>query len=108
MSEADRILEERTEETIKRMINKAVASESLTAAVQHKLVGKLCDTIEGANANFVAESRAVRESIGGIRSSLRKFRESNEKASKTLTRAIYVLAGVALIHAIILVLQWLK
>lgn len=126
MSDADRILEERTEETIKRMINKAIVSESLTAAVQYKLAGKLCNTIEAAsgdfvrqsnglkecveaaNNNFVAESRAFRESMGGIRSSLRKFRESNERASRALTRATYVLAGVALIQAVILIVQWLK
>ncbi|HXX34743.1 MAG TPA: hypothetical protein VEM15_09745 [Thermodesulfobacteriota bacterium] len=126
MSEADKILEEKTEETIRRMINKGMVSESLTAAVEYKFVDKLCDTIgaasgdfvrqsvhlqqcvEGANDNFVAESRAFRESMGGIRSSLRKFRESNERASKALTRATYVLAGVALIQAVILILQWLK
>jgi len=126
MSDADRILEETTEETIKRMINKAVASESLAAAVQYKLASKLCGAIEaasgdfvrqslnlqqcfeGANNNFVTESRAFTESMGGIRSSMRKFRKSNEKASKALTRATYVLAGVALIQAVVLILQWLK
>ena len=126
MTEADKILEERTEETIKRMINKGITSESLVAAMEYKLVGKLCDTIEaasgefvrqsvnlqqcveGANNNFVAESRAFKESMGGIRSSMRKFRESNEKGSKALTRATYVLAGVALIQALLLILQWLR
>jgi len=126
MSDGDRILEERTEETIKRMVSKGIASGSLTAAVQYKLAGKLCDAIEaasgdfvrqsvnlqqcveGANNNFVAESRAFTESMRGIRSSMRKFRNSNEKASKALTRATYVLAGVALIQAVILILQWLK
>ena len=129
---AEYIIEDKTpEQLVKELVGLHVSSEShipaaISAQIQLKLIGKLCDamdavsanmviqsvnlrqSVEGANSNFVAESRSFGESIGGIRSSLRKFRESNERASKTLTRAIYVLAGVALIQAVILILQLLK
>jgi len=81
-------------------------------AIQVQLVDKLSDAIDEASECSATESRALRESMGGIRSSLHKFRESNEKASRALTRATYalagVLAGVALIQATIFALQWLK
>ena len=119
------------EQLVKDLAGLRVSPEShipaaISAQIQVKLIGKLCDAmdtasaniviqsvklqqcVEGANNNFVAESRAFSESMGGIRSSMRKFRESNERASKSLTTAIYVLAGAALIQAVILVLQWLK
>jgi hypothetical protein len=126
MGEVDRILEERTEETIRRMLNRAMASESLTATVQYKLVGKLCDTIdtasenalrqssslgeciEAARNNFVTESSAFRKSMGEIQISLEEFRKSNERASKALTKATYILAFVALVQAVILAYPLLK
>jgi hypothetical protein len=81
---------------------------AISAQIQLQLVGKLCSSVDTASGDFVRQSHALRESMGGIRSSLRKFRESNERASRALTRATYVLAGVALIQAVILILQWLK
>jgi len=95
-------------------------------AIEVKLIGKLSDiintasvdvlrqsgflkeTIEAARNNFITESGALRKSMGEIRSSLEEFRESNEKSSKALTVATYVLAGVASIQAVIFALQWLK
>ena len=99
---------------------------AMIAAIQVKLIDKLCDAIdtasrdfviqsnglkeciEGARNNFVTESGGLRKSMGGIQSSLEEFRKSNEQSSKALTVATYVLAGVASIQAIIFVLQWLK
>jgi hypothetical protein len=46
MNEVDGILEERTEETLRRMLNRAIVSESLTVVVQYKLVGKLSNAIK--------------------------------------------------------------
>ena len=66
------------------------------------------ECIETARNNFVTESGAFRTSMGEIQTSLQEFRESNERASKALTVATYVLAGVALIQAIILALQLFK
>ncbi len=99
---------------------------AMMAAIQSRLVadlnGAICQATDGivrqgsslerlverARDDFVTESRALRESMGTIRSSLRKFRKSNEKSSKALTVATYVLAGVAGIQALIFFLQWLK
>lgn len=78
------------------------------AVLQVKSISALIKCVEGVKDNFVTEGSALRESMGGIRSSLHKFRESNEKASTALTRATYILAGVALIQALIFFLQWLK
>lgn len=126
MSEAEEIFREPVEDTVSRMLNRAIASESLAATVQYKVTrllwdsigalsgnfvkqsNSLKDCIEAARKDFVTESKALKESMGGIRSSLDEFRKSNEKSSTALTRATYVLAGVALIQAIIFVLQWLK
>jgi hypothetical protein len=55
----------------------------LTAVLQMKVIEELCYSID-------------------------KFQKSNEKSSKALIVATYVLAGVASIQAIIFALQWLK
>jgi hypothetical protein len=99
---------------------------AMIAAIQVRLIDKLCDAIdtasrdfviqsngfkeciEGARNNFVTESGALRKSMGEIRSSLEEFRKSNEKSSNALTVATYVLACVALVQTGIFVLQWLK
>ena len=125
MDEVDEILQEKTKETVKRMLNRGISVESLSAAIQHKLVVKLCDTIDATSENalkqsislkecieatrndFVTESSALRESMSWIQSSLEEFRKSNQRASKALTVATYVLAGFAFIQAVILALQLL-
>ena len=93
---------------------------TMSAAIQVKLVGKLCDTIDTASENFLRQSSVLNESIGraredfveqsvtfrksmeAVRGSLEEFRKSNEAASKALTKATYVLAFVALVQAVIL------
>ena len=93
---------------------------TMSMAIQVKLVGKLCDTIDTASGNFLRESGVLRELIEGARNdfvtesgafrksmkevqtSLEEFRKSNEVASKALTIATYVLAFVALVQAVIL------
>ena len=100
--------------------------DAMNAAIQVRLTAKICGSMDAASTdfvrqstnlkecvdaarnNFVDESHDFRKSIGEIRSSLEEFRNSSEKSSRALTRATYVLAGVALIQAIIFVLQWLK
>ncbi len=40
---------------------------TMSAAIQVKLVGKLCDTIDTASGNFLRESSVLRELIEGAR-----------------------------------------
>lgn len=93
---------------------------TMSAAIQVKLVGKLCDTIDAASESFLRQSNDLKEYIGAtrkdfveqsvtfrksleaVRGSLEEFRKSNETASKALTKATYILAFVALVQAVIL------
>jgi hypothetical protein len=121
-----------TEDILLEMENLAGGSlnypvfDAMSAAIQVGVVNKLCNTIdtasenfllqishlneriEGARNNFVTESDAFRKSMAEIKASLEEFRESNEKASRTLTRATYVLAFVALVQAVILAYPLLR
>jgi hypothetical protein len=126
MEEVDKILNEPIEKTVIGMLHKVVSSETLAAVVQYKVTRLLWDAIGVLSANFVKqsdvlkecaekakddfvnESKYLRESMEEIRSSLEKFRVSAVKSSNALTRATYVLAGVAFIQAVIFVLQWVK
>jgi hypothetical protein len=99
---------------------------AISAQIQVKLVGKLCDTIDGARENFSQQSTALETSIAGARQdfikmtgeSIRKvddlknsiddFRKSNERTSNALVRLTWVLvfaAGVQAFYAIMLLLK---
>jgi CHAD domain-containing protein len=85
----------------------SIAIDQATAGLVRQGIS-LEQCVEGAKNNFVTESHSLRESMGGIRSSLETFRKSTEKSSKALTTATYVLAGVAFIQAVIFAFQWFK
>lgn len=99
---------------------------TMSAAIQVKLVAKLCETIDTASRDLLRQSSELKEYIEAVRKdfveqsvtfrkcleavqgSLEEFRKSNETASKALTKATYVLAFVALVQAAILAYPLLK
>jgi hypothetical protein len=103
MNEVDGILEQRTEEILRRMLNKAIVSESLTAVVQYKLVDKLSNAIEKTGSELSATSTALKESskesVETLKKSIDDFRKSNEKTSKVLIALTAVIGLATLVQA---------
>lgn len=119
------------EQLIKDLEDLRVSPEShipaaISAHIQVKLVGKLCDTIDAARENFSQQSTALETSIAGARQdfikmtgeSIRKvddlktsiddFRKSNEKTSKVLIALTAVIGLATLVqafYAIILIVK---
>ena len=113
MLDIDKVVEEGTEETIRRFLNRSGDStEALTATVQYKLVGELSTAIKTTGSTLHNASNALRDSTEKWRETLKTsiddFRKSNERASKALTIATYVLAFVALVQAAIFAYPLLK
>ena len=93
---------------------------AMSAVIQARLTEKLCASIDTAGEGFVKQmsdlkiyveaakkdvneqSGLLRESFWEVRDSLDEFKKSNEKSSRALTRATYVLAAVALIQVVII------
>jgi hypothetical protein len=101
--ETDEILKEGTEETVRRMLNRAVASESLSAAVQHKITTELCKAIKITGESLFNASTSLREStessVETLNKSIDDFRKSNERTSNALLRLTWVLVFAACVQA---------
>ena len=112
MDDVDRILEEGIEETVRRMLNRVVASESLTAAVEYKLVGELSKAIKVTGSDLFKASTALRdstdESVKILKKSIDDFRKSNEKTSKVLIALTAVIGFATLVQAFYAIMLVLK
>jgi hypothetical protein len=112
MGDVDRILEERTEEPIRRMLNRAMASESLTTAVKYKLVGESSEAIKATRSNLFKAGIALREStdesLKTLKTSIDDFRKSNERNSGALIFLTKALVFITAVQAATLVFTTLK
>lgn len=101
--EVDEILKEGTEETVRRMLNRAVASESLSAPVQHKIATELSKAIKITGESLFNASTSLREStessVETLKKSIDDFRKSNERTSNALIRLTWVLVFAASVQA---------
>jgi len=109
MEEVDEILKEGTEETVRRMLNKVVASESLTAVVQHKIASELCEAIKTTGSTLFKASTSLKESsensVETLKKSIDDFRKSNERTSKVLIALTAVIGFAALVQTATLIFK---
>jgi len=113
MVDVDKIVNESTEETLRRFLRKSGDSvEALTAAAQYKLVDELSKTIKTTGSTLFKASTALREStdesIKILRTSIDDFRKSNEKTSKVLIALTAVIGFATLVQAFYAIMLILK
>jgi hypothetical protein len=103
MNEVDGILEGGTNEILRRMLNNAIVTESLTAVVQYKLIDKLSNAIEKTGSELSEASTALmdssKESVETLKKSIDDFRRSNEKTSNVLIVLTAVIGLATLVQA---------
>jgi prefoldin subunit 5 len=79
-----------------------LVAESL---IELKMVEQLCEAIKATGSNLFKASTSLKESsensVETLKKSIDEFRKSNERTSKALTTATYILAFVALVQAAI-------